>query len=62
MSNTGRFSATELNLHNVHHRTKEGDAIRKILALNFGKLFDADYSEIERRILANTQTEDKVSV
>lgn len=51
---TGRISSTEPNLQNIPVRTELGRNMRKFFAAQEGcVLLDADYSQIELRLLAN---------
>lgn len=51
---TGRISSTEPNMQNIPVRTKLGSNMRKFFTAGEGNiLLDADYSQIELRILAN---------
>lgn len=50
---TGRISSTEPNLQNIPVRTEEGKEIRRVFVPKEGFTFvDADYSQVELRILA----------
>ncbi len=56
---TGRISSTEPNIQNIPMRTELGRLIRKVFVPREGYVFaDADYSQIELRILAH-MSEDK---
>lgn len=57
---TGRISSSEPNLQNIPVRTKLGSEMRKFFVAKDGcVLLDADYSQIELRILAHI-SDDKV--
>ena len=56
---TGRISSTEPNLQNIPTRFELGKRVRKVFKPEKGKVYiDADYSQIELRVLASI-SEDK---
>ena len=58
---TGRLSSTEPNLQNIPIREKLGRELRKVFVAGDGKtLVDADYSQIELRILASLSGDEKL--
>ncbi len=58
---TGRISSTEPNLQNIPVRMELGRLIRKVFVPQEGYVFvDADYSQIELRILAHCSGDEKL--
>lgn len=58
---TGRISSTEPNLQNIPIRMELGRRIRKVFIPRDGYVFlDADYSQIELRILAHLSQDEKL--
>ncbi len=58
---TGRISSTEPNLQNIPVRMELGRQIRKVFIPKAGYLFmDADYSQIELRVLAHMSGDEKL--
>ncbi len=56
---TGRISSTDPNLQNIPTRTELGREIRKVFIPEDGYIFlDADYSQIELRVLAHFSEDD----
>ncbi|MBQ3104919.1 MAG: DNA polymerase I [Lachnospiraceae bacterium] len=58
---TGRISSTEPNLQNIPMRMELGRLIRKVFVPEEGYIFvDADYSQIELRLLAHMSGDEKL--
>lgn len=58
---TGRLSSTEPNLQNIPARTEEGKLLRSMFVAKPGRvLIDADYSQIELKLLAHFSGDKKL--
>ncbi|MGF7056527.1 DNA polymerase I [Brassicibacter mesophilus] len=62
ITTTGRISSTEPNLQNIPIKTEEGRQIRKVFVPRSEEyiLVDADYSQIELRVLAHISDDPKL--
>lgn len=61
ITTTGRISSTDPNMQNIPVRTEEGRNLRKVFVSEDGsKLVDADYSQVELRVLAHMSEDENM--
>ena len=61
LTRTGRISSVEPNMQNIPVRTKLGSELRRFFCAGEGfALLDADYSQIELRVLAHISRDEKM--
>lgn len=61
IASTGRISSTDPNLQNIPVKTEEGRELRKVFVAEEGYvLVDADYSQIELRVLAHLSDDENL--
>jgi DNA polymerase-1 len=61
ITSTGRISSTDPNLQNIPVKTEEGKELRKVFIPEEGYvLVDADYSQIELRVLAHLSDDENL--
>jgi len=61
IASTGRLSSIEPNIQNIPVRTEEGRELRRVFTASQGmQLVDADYSQIELRVLAHISNDENL--